>query len=191
MAYCRWSDGDVYVYGDVNDRKGEIRCCSCELRFLAQPVGGVFEKPYPSFIAAGPKEMIAHLKEHEAVGQRVPKYAFTRLRKEAQARAKKPIRYPIHFLVRKMENIEGEIMETGFLGPMPICGYSTHAHFRKILGTKKSEDGHAHHRDETTINPKQVTCPECKSRLKAGLTALPYKGKKKPSAQTSTTSKTK
>lgn len=173
MAYCRWSDGDVYVYRDTNDREGEIRCCSCELRFLAQPSGGCFEKPYPSFIAWGPKEMISHLKEHEAVGQRVPKYAYTRLRKEVQ-KAKKPIKHPTHFLVSKLETCNGQVI-TSFLGSMPICGYKNNEDFRKILGLKKAENGHAHHRDETTADPKQVTCKECKARIKAGLTAVPYR----------------
>jgi hypothetical protein len=148
----------------------------------------VYESPYPDFIAKGPKEMIAHLREHEAIGHRVPKYAFTCLTKEAKILAAKPIKHPIHFLVSKLETITGEVIEP-FTGSLPICGYHHNAHFRKLLRTKKSENGHAHHRDETTLDPKQVTCRECKIRIKAGLDFHPY-GKKK-STKPLTTSTTK
>jgi hypothetical protein len=181
MSYCRWSDGDVYVYSDVNDRKGEIRCCSCTLPFIAVRPGGVFETPYPSFIARGPKEMIEHLQEHVAVGHQVPTHAFTRLAEAAKA---KPPKHPVHFAVNKLENRKGEIINA--IAPLPICGYNHNAHFRKLLGIRKSENGHAHPRDIITKAKKQVTCPECKRLTKLGLIAT-FQKKPTPTSRKSKT----
>lgn len=187
MSYCRWSSGDVYVYADVNDRKGEIRCCSCSLRFVSLPAGGVYDEPYPSFIARGPKEMLGHLKEHQAVGHKVPKYALTRLAAEAKERAKKPIKYPVHFQVSSMECKDGTVVAT-VMGAMPICGMHHSAHWRKALRMKKDENGYAHPRDENTLDPKQVTCVECKRLIKAGIAYSPYRRLKSgPVLKTSTT----
>lgn len=207
MSYCRWSDGDCYVYSDIHDRKGEIRCCSCSLPFAFVPKGGIYETPYPNFIAKGPLEMINHLKEHEAVGHRVPRYAFTGLRKEAKDA--KPLKYPVHCATSKIKMESGEIVES-IVGLAPMCGYSTQAHARKLLGfrpdedidieftesegIKKSEDGYAHPRDELTRDPKQVTCPECKRRMKTGQVERyvpPSNISRKKRTRTSTKSKTR
>lgn len=181
MSYCRWSDGDVYVYKDVNDRKGEIRCCSCPLPFVAVRNGGIFETPWPSFIARGPKEMIDHLREHVTVGHQVPAFAFTRL---AEAAKEPPPKYPVHFAVNEMADKGGKLLDC--LGPMPICGYSYNAHFRKLLKIAKMENGHAHPRDVITKDKKKVTCPECKRLTKLGHTAA-YQKKPTPTSRKSKT----
>jgi hypothetical protein len=66
MAVCRfgWDGSDVYVYYDVN---GGICCCRCSLEN-----GAVL-------LFKTEKEMIAHLRVHEAAGHTVPKSAFAEL----------------------------------------------------------------------------------------------------------------
>ncbi len=180
MSYCRWSSGDCYVYSDVNDRAGEIRCCSCALPFvgLKNDVGGVYEAPYPPFIARGPREMLRHLEEHRAVGHLVPEYAMKRLRKEA--RSWKPPKHPVHLATKWRTYTGGPHKGKRFkshFGGEPLCGRSSTAHFRKLLGIPKGENGHAHHRDRVTSNKKAVTCKECKRRQKLPLPPIAPKQK--------------
>ncbi len=52
MSYCRFSEGDVYVFATAG--RGGWSCCSCQLDLVAW-----FAKR---------SEMIAHLEEHEAAG---------------------------------------------------------------------------------------------------------------------------
>lgn len=172
MSYARWSTrtpkglSHVYVYSDIHDRDGEIRCCSCSLPFeslMKGDCGGIYEHPTSPFIARGPKEMVAHLLEHRAVGHNVPERALKRLR--AEARGWKPPKYPIHLAytlyVATDGPDKGKTKKLSF-GARPRCGYHYNAHFRKMLRIKKSEKGHAHHRDQLTKNPKAVTCRECR-----------------------------
>jgi len=126
MSYARKSDGDVYVYSDISDRKGEIRCCDCTLLLSMQPVGGVWEGSL-HFIAASPKDMVSHLKEHQAVGHRVPKYAFDRLKKEA----KNPTTtYPVHYGTHTLMRADGTIIDS-MLGVLPLCGQIRRWSFQK------------------------------------------------------------
>jgi len=163
MSYARKSDGDVYVYSDVHDRKGEIRCCDCSLLFASMPQGGRWEGPL-SFIADGPQEMLNHLREHQVVGHRVPQYAFKRLKKEAASF--KPPKHPVHVRTNLLHTDKGENVDS--FGPFPLCGwiYGTIGNYLKL------PSGFAHPRDTLTQDPKQVTCKQCKKRMKAGLTAL-------------------
>ena len=65
MAVCRFSETcDVYVYYDVG---GGIICCGC---ILSQR---------HAVNMPDEKAMTAHLKEHIAVGHKVPSEAFDRL----------------------------------------------------------------------------------------------------------------
>lgn len=66
MSYCRFSDGDVYLFYHVN---GFYDCCGCRLNS---------EKT--SFNT--PSETLEHLKEHIAAGHDVPGYAIKRLKQE-------------------------------------------------------------------------------------------------------------
>lgn len=58
MSYCRFGDGDLYVYADVG---GYICCCACFL----DPNG----KDAQLYTAA---EAIAHVQEHINAGWSVP-----------------------------------------------------------------------------------------------------------------------
>ena len=177
MSYARKSEGDVYVYGDISDRKGELRCCDCTLLLSMPPVGGVWEGSL-HFIAASHKDMIAHLKEHQAVGHRLPKYAFDRLKKEAKNPTPK---YPVHYGTHEFMKSDGSVGDS-LLGTLPLCGY-----LHRYPHLKENPVGYAHHRDAVTQDPKGVTCKHCKDRLKAGITAygqpLPEKTKKKRAVQ--------
>jgi hypothetical protein len=62
MAYCRFLDADAYFYLDVN---GYYTCCACT---MAED-----QRFYTTDSA------IAHLRAHEAAGDRIPDYAFSRL----------------------------------------------------------------------------------------------------------------
>lgn len=179
MSYCRWSSGDCYVYRDAGDREGEIRCCSCTLPFVGiqNDVGGVYEQPYPSFIARGPREMLFHLEEHIAVGHHVPDYAMKRLKREAR-RWKQP-KHPVHLATEWRTYTggpqKGKRFKSSILGAGPLCGHKLSTYTRKLLGIPKSETGHAHHRDRVTPNKKLVTCKECKRRQKLPLAPIAKK----------------
>lgn len=70
MSYCRLSpESDVYVYPGVD----EIVCFACRL---------AGEQPH--FTTVKRSEMIAHLREHQDRGHKVPGKAFTRLEQELQ-----------------------------------------------------------------------------------------------------------
>lgn len=68
MSYCRFSeDSDVYMYLSQNG----IECCGCSL--------------YPGFGQDfdSAELAMAHLREHQDVGHRVPEYAFEKLKYDA------------------------------------------------------------------------------------------------------------
>lgn len=58
MSYCRFSDGDVYMYG----ADGGIRCCGCRLVDEGADDPGVLE----------PRDALAHLADHAAAGHVFP-----------------------------------------------------------------------------------------------------------------------
>ena len=69
MAYARFSaDSDVYVYADV---RGGYVCERCP------DVGS-------TFTCGTALELVAHLKEHVARGERVPDEAFEELGRESE-----------------------------------------------------------------------------------------------------------
>jgi phosphotransferase system IIA component len=68
MSYCRFSDGDVYLYYSV---KGMFVCCGCLLH------EGKNVEMDTLF------ETIKHLNKHVEKGDKVPEYAFERLKEEA------------------------------------------------------------------------------------------------------------
>ena len=70
MSYCRFSEGDVYMYPDSF---GAIICCGCNL--LRAITSSVFWTP---------EEALEHLEEHRKAGHTVPERAFNRLRKEIE-----------------------------------------------------------------------------------------------------------
>jgi hypothetical protein len=74
MSYARWGeDSDVYAY----DAGSVLVCCWC--RLLRHDDNG----PEPDFECNTPLGMIKHLKEHKALGHKVPDEALERLEKEA------------------------------------------------------------------------------------------------------------
>ena len=70
MSYCRFGSGgsDVYVYRDSG---GKVHCCMCSLDDDC------------CLVVDGPREMIAHLREHQKAGHCVPAAALQRLESEA------------------------------------------------------------------------------------------------------------
>jgi len=169
MSYARFAEtckdgrsSDVYVYGDVNDRKGEIRCCACTLLFPKKPRGGGYEG-IVNFIAHSPMAMIEHLEEHASIGDVVPERAFKKLKLEA--RAFKAPKYPVHFAARGFIDPDGT-KRTFTMFRYPACGIGYAAYYRKLLRIKKNEEGFAHPADEITRNINRVTCKHCKERVK-------------------------
>jgi len=72
MSYCRWDDGDLYIYEDIH---GGLTCGGCKLLGGAAIDGQSFNCPTRS-------AMIAHIEEHRAVGHDVQKYVAETLRAE-------------------------------------------------------------------------------------------------------------
>ena len=111
MSYCRFSDGDVYMYASIY---GGIECCACR---LAPMVNTIFTKgpsegeensgfykfmdvkgPCPKCEGAGcyscmmhgsitfwaRHDALQHLFDHELMGYDVPSYAIERLQQELE-----------------------------------------------------------------------------------------------------------
>ena len=104
MSYCRFSDGDVYMYASPQG----IECCACRLAPLVKTIfteGG----DYPLFGRIGPcdcsgegcakcmmngsmtfhteQDALAHLLKHRDAGHDVPQYAIDRLEEEIRGSA--------------------------------------------------------------------------------------------------------
>ena len=75
MSYCRFSDGDVYMYHSLTT--GKIICCCCRLNKKDRRGGWQIDT-----ILNSPEEAWKHLKEHIYAGHKVPKYATDRLKEE-------------------------------------------------------------------------------------------------------------
>ena len=74
MAFARFSDGDVYVYLNVD---GLFECCAC--RILGPGLTG------GCHLVETSAEMLAHLEEHRAAGDDVPEECLDELRADAEA----------------------------------------------------------------------------------------------------------
>lgn len=76
MSYCRFSDGDVYMFEHVS---GGIECCGCLLQKGPEDLFGAILN------FATRSQALAHLEEHRRAGHDVPEYAIARLREELAA----------------------------------------------------------------------------------------------------------
>ena len=61
MSYCRFLEGDVYIFFSG---ERELECCACALDPLQEPWG--------FFKAKSTQEMVDHLEEHKKVGHFIP-----------------------------------------------------------------------------------------------------------------------
>ncbi|GGR51611.1 hypothetical protein [Streptomyces roseolus] len=91
MAYARFSEGDVYVFGTVwgPDRAEVFECMQClfvDIRWVDDPVfGGRIESATgepTSYITESRAEMVAHLRRHHEAGHKVPAHAIESLAEE-------------------------------------------------------------------------------------------------------------
>lgn len=69
MSYCRFTEGDVYLYADV---AGGITCCMCSIGEDAVGPGMNVNVP-------NAHEAIVHLDVHRAAGESVPDSAYAEL----------------------------------------------------------------------------------------------------------------
>ena len=69
MSYCRFLEGDVYMFMSV---EGRIECMCCSLKGEEDPPSTFYSR----------REAIKHLEAHKAKGDEVPTHAFQRLRRE-------------------------------------------------------------------------------------------------------------
>lgn len=76
MSYARWTEGDVYVFGNVD---GGFTCMSCQ--FMPKCENSKFNLT-KDFQCNTIKEMLDHLKRHEDEGHEVPPRAIKRLKEE-------------------------------------------------------------------------------------------------------------
>jgi len=74
MSYCRFSEGDVYMYPSVD---GTIVCQMCLILIEDQRQGKTWNSVFTSL-----EEAYEHLQEHLKRGHTVPERAFIRLRHE-------------------------------------------------------------------------------------------------------------
>ncbi len=109
MSYCRFSDGDVYLFGGEDyDGNPALECCACKMTgidsYLIYPTNPDYElmikqaaemgrpykrgEPYDAGAARAnlffktPEEALEHLLEHQEAGHEVPETALERLRAE-------------------------------------------------------------------------------------------------------------
>lgn len=76
MSYCRFSEGDVYVYKDA---MGGFTCAACALSTSYSSHGLPHSQNFTT--RAG---LYGHLLAHEDAGHDVPNGAFVRLREEME-----------------------------------------------------------------------------------------------------------
>jgi hypothetical protein len=142
VSYCRFSDGDVYLYAHVG---GGFECCACRLAEKVPTVFTVGCKDHPLLGDVEPcekcngegcddcmmpgslrlqtrSECINHLQKHRDAGHKVPEYAFEYLRKEIEEEGEK--NYPI--------------FEDGYNGPV-IFNIST-GEMSKLLDPQEEKD---------------------------------------------------
>ncbi len=102
MSYCRFSDGDVYMFVHV---AGGIECCACSLAPKVKSIFTEGSEKHPLFgkvkvcgkckgkgcdncMMPGDtrcnsyQDALVHLYEHKTNGDKVPDYAFKSLRKD-------------------------------------------------------------------------------------------------------------
>ena len=102
MSYCRFSEGDIYLYESVD---GGITCCACRLAALVRTIfteGGDFfgatiepckckGEGCPNCMMHGNTdglthaEAIEHVLAHRRAGHDVPEHVLERLRAEMEA----------------------------------------------------------------------------------------------------------
>lgn len=80
MSYCRFSDGDAYIYDDI--RYGII-CCACFIMpAKEEQTFGEYERYFigENFVAGRDYDkMLAHIAEHRDAGHYVPEHVDRRL----------------------------------------------------------------------------------------------------------------
>ena len=77
MSYCRFIEGDIYLYYDVY---GGLTCMACSLMPVREVTGGLFDIPeddplfiHDNFITKDDYDlMIEHVGEHRAAGESIP-----------------------------------------------------------------------------------------------------------------------
>jgi len=88
MSYCRFSNGDVYMYWSIAEH---IECCACiwtkrydpldpntpTMRLGKRRVPMIWKEEFPTFSTFS--HAIVHLKKHIKAGHVVPRSAITRL----------------------------------------------------------------------------------------------------------------
>jgi len=77
MAYCRWGDGDLYIFHHAD---GYLICMSCSL---------IGENQYRDFTCKTRTQMLAHIAEHAHAKHNVNLHAIDRLIKEIRGRGNK------------------------------------------------------------------------------------------------------
>jgi len=76
MSYCRWSEGDVYMFPSGNS----IICMCCSLGYVTERERHNCE----DVVLNTPQGALDHLQQHRDAGDIVPDCAFEQLRAEAQ-----------------------------------------------------------------------------------------------------------
>lgn len=83
MAYARFSQGDVYVFGT----RFELECAACRLlpdaMMVMLPDGGA-RMWFGTFHTNSRRQMRHHLYRHRKAGHKVPRYATARLAREGR-----------------------------------------------------------------------------------------------------------
>lgn len=80
MSYCRWGEGDLYVWEGKDDGKPIWVCQHCPMR-KADSSGC---RPDSHFESR--QDMLKHLEDHRAFGHKFPERALERLRAEIAKR---------------------------------------------------------------------------------------------------------
>ena len=68
MSYCRFVNGDAYIFENL---EGCFECCGCWL----SPDGG-------GMVFATREELLKHIDDHRQVGHHIPLYVDEQLREE-------------------------------------------------------------------------------------------------------------
>jgi len=76
MAYCRFGSSDAYVYATMLEGRQAWHCCGCSINEDA--------------LFYSRRVMVAHLKKHVSIGEKIPQWTFDRFAREIEEHEQDP-----------------------------------------------------------------------------------------------------
>lgn len=137
MSFCRWSEGDLYIYDDV---RGFFNCMHCPLNKPGDD--GLRDDTH----CDTPQELLKHVKEHQKAGHKAPYSSILRrIQEEIQSRCHWVIDRGYHAGTQCGQNTVGKVgkahlcsVHLGIASTQPTCKSTKHPECISRHGTWRS-----------------------------------------------------